>query len=85
LAHGCRSRRTTRDALIVTVAASLALAGHALGEGQDAAGRPPYLDPNLPFEARAADLVSRLTVDEKISQLTNDAAGIPRLGLPAYE
>jgi beta-glucosidase len=47
--------------------------------------RPPYLDPDLPFEARATDLVSRMTVDEKVSQLTNDAAAVPRLGIPAYE
>jgi len=37
------------------------------------------------FEARAADLVSRMTVDEKVSQLMNDAPAIPRLGIPAYE
>ncbi|HEY2943533.1 MAG TPA: glycoside hydrolase family 3 N-terminal domain-containing protein, partial [Vicinamibacteria bacterium] len=37
------------------------------------------------FEARAADLVSRMTVDEKVSQLMNDAPAIPRLGVPAYE
>ena len=47
--------------------------------------RPPYLDPDLAFEARAADLVSRLTVAEKVSQLMNDAPAIPRLGIPAYE
>ncbi|HET9315715.1 MAG TPA: glycoside hydrolase family 3 C-terminal domain-containing protein, partial [Vicinamibacteria bacterium] len=35
--------------------------------------------------ARAADLVSRLTPDEKIAQLMNDAPAIPRLGVPAYE
>src|SRR5690242_4247335 len=51
----------------------------------DAAARPPYLDPALPFEARAADLVSRMTLEEKISQLMNDAPAIPRLGVPAYE
>jgi beta-glucosidase len=36
------------------------------------------------FEGRAADVVSRMTLDEKISQLVNDAPAIPRLGLPAY-
>ena len=53
--------------------------------GQDTAARPAYLDPDLSFEARAADLVSRMTLAEKVSQVTNDAPGIPRLGLPAYE
>ena len=45
----------------------------------------PYLDTRLDFEARARDLVSRMTAEEKISQLTNQAAAIPRLGVPEYE
>jgi beta-glucosidase len=45
----------------------------------------PYLDPALDFETRARDLVSRMSTPEKISQLTNDAAAIPRPGIPAYE
>ena len=45
----------------------------------------PYLDPSLAFEERARDLVSRMTTTEKISQLTNQAAAIPRLGVPEYE
>jgi beta-glucosidase len=53
--------------------------------GQGGEDRPPYLDPDLSFEARAADLVSRMTVEEKVSQLVNDAPAIPRLGIPAYE
>ena len=46
--------------------------------------RPAYLNPDLDFETRAKDLVSRMTVDEKVSQLTNAAAEIPRLSVPAY-
>jgi beta-glucosidase len=64
---------------------SLAVADSSrVAETQDAA-RPAYLDPDRDFEARAADLVSRMSADEKISQLTNDAAAIPRLQIPAYE
>ncbi len=63
----------------------LAASGAVFGHAQDTAGRPAYLDPDLAFEARAADLVSRLTVEEKVSQLMNDAPAIPRLGIPAYE
>ena len=48
-------------------------------------GDLPYRNLALSFEARAADLVSRMTIDEKISQLMNDAAAIPRLGVPAYD
>jgi beta-glucosidase len=54
-----------------------------LGSG---AGVPPrYLDPDASAEARAADLVARMTVDEKIAQLMNTAPAIPRLDVPAYD
>jgi len=45
----------------------------------------PYQDLNRSFEERAADLVSRMTLEEKVAQLQNDAPAIPRLGVPAYE
>ncbi|MBV8805166.1 MAG: hypothetical protein JO042_08965, partial [Sinobacteraceae bacterium] len=48
-------------------------------------GTPMYLDTSHSFEERAADLVSRMTLEEKISQLQNDAPAIPRLNVPAYE
>jgi beta-glucosidase len=38
----------------------------------------------LPFEERARDLVSRLTLEEKAAQLGHAAPGIPRLGVPEY-
>jgi beta-glucosidase len=44
----------------------------------------PFQDLSLGFDARARDLVSRFTLDEKISQLMNDAPAVPRLGVPAY-
>ena len=46
---------------------------------------PPYLDTSRSFEERAADLVSRLTLAEKVGQLsTTNAPGIPRLGVQEY-
>ncbi len=45
----------------------------------------PYMNPNLPPEVRAADLVHRMTLQEKCSQLVNQARAIPRLGVPAYD
>ena len=45
----------------------------------------PYLNPALPPEARAADLVSRTTLEEEVSQTMNAAPAIPRLGIPDYE
>jgi beta-glucosidase len=44
----------------------------------------PFQDMSLPFEARAADLVGRLTLDEKVAQMQDRAPAIPRLGIPAY-
>jgi beta-glucosidase len=48
-----------------------------------AQNKPAYLDPSLPAERRAADLVKRMTLEEKASQLVNQARAIPRLGVPA--
>lgn len=39
----------------------------------------------IPISQRVRDLVCRLTLDEKISQLVSSAPPIPRLGIPAYE
>ena len=45
----------------------------------------PYQDWHLQTQQRVDDLVSRMTVDEKVAQLVNDAPSIPRLGVPAYD
>jgi beta-glucosidase len=49
-----------------------------------AADLPRFRNPDLPFEQRVDDLIGRLTVDEKVSQLVRNNAAIPRLGIPAY-
>lgn len=43
-----------------------------------------YWDTTLSVEERAADLVGRMTLDEKIGQMMNNAPAIERLGVPAY-
>ena len=45
----------------------------------------PYLDPKLSPAERAHDLVGRMTLDEKASQLEDWATAIPRLGVAAYQ
>ena len=45
----------------------------------------PYMNPKLSPEERAADLVHRMTLEEKASQLVNQARAIPRLNVPAYD
>jgi len=46
---------------------------------------PAYLNPDLPAEQRAEDLVARMTLAEKVSQMLHAAPAIPRLGLPKYD
>lgn len=45
----------------------------------------PYQDTSLPAEERAEDLVSRLTLEEKVSLMQNASPAIPRLGIKAYD
>lgn len=44
----------------------------------------PYLNESLPFEERAADLVSRMTLEEKVTQLGYSVPEIKRLGVGSY-
>jgi beta-glucosidase len=53
--------------------------------GTQASSAPaPYLNPALPTAQRVDDLVGRMTLEEKISQMQNDAPAIPRLHIAAY-
>ena len=44
----------------------------------------PYLNTDLSVQERVNDLVGRMTLEEKISQMINQAAAIERLGVPEY-
>lgn len=44
----------------------------------------PYLNPALPINERVNDLLSRMTLKEKVSQMVYNAPAIKRLGIPAY-
>ena len=71
-ADGSRDRPSESDCLVSQAQRSLL---------------PIFCDPTQPFAARARDLVSKLTLAEKVSQLSNGKPPqpIPRLGIPAYE
>ena len=43
-----------------------------------------FVDPLRSMADRVQDLISRMTLDEKISQMMSGAAAIPRLGIPSY-
>ena len=47
--------------------------------------KPKYLNPDLPILERVKDLLSQMTLEEKISQTRNGCPAIPRLGIPAYD
>jgi beta-glucosidase len=44
----------------------------------------PFQNPDLPIDQRVNDLVGRLTLPEKVSQMLNASPAIDRLGIPAY-
>ena len=46
---------------------------------------PIWLDTTLPFEERADDLISRMTLEERVSQMVHESAEIERLGIPSYD
>jgi len=45
---------------------------------------PAFLNPSLPLDERVRDLISRMTLQEKIGQMSHESRAIPRLGIPAY-
>jgi beta-glucosidase len=47
-------------------------------------GSPIYTDPSRPIEERVADLVGRMTLEEKVSQMGTEAPAVERLGIPKY-
>ena len=67
--------------LVLLSAMVLASAAPAISAQQ---GVPPYQNLSLSFEERAKDLVSRMTLEEKVSQMKDVAPAIARLGVPAY-
>jgi len=51
---------------------------------QSAAATMPFQDPSLPIDRRVADLISRMTLEEKIAQMVHESPAIERLGVPPY-
>ncbi|MEC3992125.1 glycoside hydrolase family 3 C-terminal domain-containing protein [Actinacidiphila sp. DG2A-62] len=86
-----RWRNSTARRAVTATVCSLGLIGTVAATAQ---ARPPaavraalpiYLDTGYSFQERAADLVSRMSLDEKVQQLrTNSAPAIPRLGVQQY-
>ncbi|MFG2945436.1 glycoside hydrolase family 3 C-terminal domain-containing protein [Streptomyces adustus] len=77
---GTRTRR--RTTLVVALALIAGLGATAPVHADDPAY--PFRDPALTVDARVADLLSRLTLDEKISLLHQYEPAIPRLGIQSF-
>src|SRR5437764_731676 len=67
-----------------TIFAAIAFSGLGTVYAQNS-DQPAYLNTALAAEQRAADLVHRMTTEEKVTQLVNQARAIPRLNVPAYD
>ncbi len=67
-----------------TLPASLPNERQAAAPPDQTAADPIYLDPTHPIEERVDDLVGRMSLEEKISQMGSDAPAIERLGIPKY-
>src|ERR1700737_4972244 len=61
------------------------LLGVSLAQNGASPTAPLYLDPAKLVDVRVDDLVSRMTLEEKASQLVNQARAIPRLQIPDYD
>lgn len=64
--------------VILTALCSMSIAVYAQKENL------PFRNPELPVEERVSDLVSRLTLHEKVEMMKHGASAVPRLGIPAY-
>ena len=67
----------------ILIAIALLICAHGLWSQRS--DHPAYLNTALPAEQRTADLVHRMTVEEKVSQLVNQSRAVPRLNIPAYD
>src|SRR5437763_12557297 len=78
--------RVTRIAECIAVGLGMLLPGavQVPAIAQDSANSP-YLNPQLSPEQRATDLVRRMTLAEKASEMQNNSAAVPRLKIPAYQ
>ena len=72
--------------LIIAVLLHGSLEAQQPGEGaaQDTS-KLPYMDPSLSVNERVSDLLKRMTIEEKITQLVNQSRPVPRLRIPAYD
>jgi beta-glucosidase len=79
------SARHIRTATIHALAAMLLTVATSVAQTAQLSSVPAYLDPSQPVSVCVDDLISKMTLEEKASQLVNQARAIPRLQVPAYD
>src|SRR5258708_4573662 len=79
------SERHIRSATIPALAGMFLTVAISVAQTAQPSSVPAYLDPSQPVSVRVDDLVSKMTLEEKASQLVNQARAIPRLHVPAYD
>ncbi len=70
--------------MLFAIALSCGQAPASLAQSKPEKTLPAFRDPSLPIEKRVDDLVSRLSLDEKVQQMQYTAPEITRLGIPSY-
>jgi beta-glucosidase len=65
--------------------ASTLLSLPAPAQQQSGTQSSPFMNPALPIDQRVSDLIGRMTLEEKVSQMRDHAPAIPRLGVPKYD
>ena len=75
-------RTTVRAVSFLALIFALLICGRAAAQ---TTGDAVYLDPSQPLDVRVDDLIKQMTLEEKASQLVNQARAIPRLKVPAYD
>ncbi len=68
--------------VLISIVAFLAVVSGLYAQNAE---QPAYLNRALSPEQRAVDLVRRMTVEEKVSQLVNQSRAVPRLNVPDYD
>ncbi len=71
--------------VLISLCAALAFLCLPTQAQQAPTEQAPYMNPALPLEKRVDDLIGRMTLEEKVSQMRDHAAAIPRLGVPKYD
>ncbi len=78
------SSRITISLIIILLSFCLAQPICAQPPKETSLSERSYLNHSLPIDVRVNDLVSRMTLEEKVSQMVNSAPAIERLQIPAY-